>query len=194
MDKNKIIIIAVVVIIAIVAACLLILGNSDITLVGTDAQVTVPKNYTLDVDAAVATGGDVKVAFIGSVAGSNNDVEKFYSAVAKNGNASGYKNYTNGTIGDFKYYEFSANIKDLENISTEKTTSGDSEYWTEYNTDMAKLGIEKENNVAKMRRITFINEKDKSVNDLIFFTNNTDADLNTAELNGIINSIKTLEK
>lgn len=194
MDKKKIIIIAVVVIIAIVAVGWFLISNSDITLVGTEAQVTVPKNYTLDTNAAVATAGDVKVTFIGSIDGSDKEVEKFYGAVAKNGNASGYKNYKNGSIGDFKYYEFTANIKDLANISTEKTTAGDTEYWSEYTPDMAKLGIEKDNSVTKMRRITFINEKNNSVNDLIFFTNNTDADLNTAELNAIINSIKTIEK
>ena len=192
MDKKKIII-AVVVIIAIIAAGLLILGSSDITLQGVGAKVTIPNNYTVD-DKGVASAGDVKIAFIGSADGTNADVEKFYGAIAKSGNESGYKNYKNGTIGDFKFQEFSANPKELKNITTEKVTSGDTTSWTEYPPQMATVGMINDDSVVNMRRVTFVNTKDNTINDLIIYSNNTNIDLNTPEFDKIINSIAILEK
>ena len=81
---------------------------------------------------------------------------KVLGAVAKSGNESGYKNYKNGTIGDFKFQEFSANPKELKNITTEKVTSGDTTSWTEYPPEMATVGMVNDDSVVNMRRVTFV--------------------------------------
>ena len=193
MEKKKIIIIAVIAIIAIIAAGVLILNNTNITLEGMGATVTVPHNYTLD-KTGVASAGDKRVTFIGSTGGLGSDVEKYFSAVEKNGKSAGYDNYKTGNIGDFKYYEFSANPKELKNVSTEKVTTGATTEWTEYPPEMATGSIGNLTGVAKMRKITFINTKDNSVNELILFSNSTDADLYSAEMEAIINSITPTQK
>ena len=192
MDKKKIII-AVVVIIAIIAAGLLILGSSDITLQGVGAKVTIPNNYTVD-DKGVASAGDVKIAFIGSADGTNSDVEKFYGAVAKSGNESGYKNYKNGTIGDFKFQEFSANPKELKNISTDKVTTGAETTWMEFPPQIVTVLLDDVNSVQKFREVDYINSKDNTITTLLISTNNSNVDLHSADIDNIVNSIAEIKK
>ena len=51
-----------------------------------------------------------------------------------------------------------------------------------------------DDSVVNMRRVTFVNTKDNTINDLLIYSNNTNIDLNTPEFDKIINSIAILEK
>lgn len=59
---------------------------------------------------------------------------------------------------------------------------------------MATVGMVNDDSVVNMRRVTFVNTKDNTINDLLIYSNNTNIDLNTPEFDKIINSIAILEK
>ena len=191
MDKKIIAVIAVV-IVAVIAIGLFVIGSSYVTLEALDASVTLPNNFTVD-DKGVATAGDVKVQLIGST--DNSDVlSSFMATVAKKGSDSGYKDYKNGTIGEFTYHEFTANPKELKNLTTDRQTTSEGETWMEYPPDMILGMINDTSNVVKIREVDFINTKTNKITTLLVYTNNTDADLNSPEINNIVNSIAPLQK
>lgn len=191
MDKKIIAIIAVA-IVAVVGIGLFVLGSGDITLEALDASVTLPNNFTVD-DRGVASAGDVKVELVGS-----NDapdmLTSFMDAVAKRGADAGYKDYKNGTIGNFTFYEFTANPKELKNISTDRQTTSEGETWTEYPPQMVLGILGDTSNVEKIREVAFVNTQDNKITTLLIYTNNTNVDLHTPEIDKIVNSIAPLKR
>lgn len=189
--NKKIIAIIAIVIVAVIAIGLFVIGSADVTLEAIDASVTLPNNYTVD-NNGVATAGDVKVQITGSN-DNPNLLTSFMGAVAKRGSDAGYKDYKNGTIGDFKYYEFTVNPKELKNLSTDRQTSSEGETWTEFPPDVVLGGINDVSNVKKIREVDFLNTKTNKITTLVIYTNNTDVDLNSPEINNIINSIAPIQ-
>ncbi|WP_405267527.1 hypothetical protein [Methanobrevibacter sp.] len=188
MDKKMKIILAVVAVIIIaILGVFLFLSNSDVTLSGLDSQVTLPNNYTLD-DKGVATLGDVGIYYTGIQGGDTNSVDDFYKALKSNGKDSGYQNITTDKINGFKVYEFAANPKELKNVSSDREYSGNQYSWTEYPPYIPYKGMT-DMDVDHFRYIGFINPNTKTLSELTIFTNNSDVNLYSKDIDAIINSI-----
>ena len=198
MDFKKILTISIIVL--AVFSCLSVASagwfdflSGDVILEAKDSSVTLPKNFTVDKDTGIATAGDVKIQIINSK-DTSDTLKPFKDAVATRGNESGYMDYKNGTIGNFSYYEFTANPKELKNISTDKVTSGDATTWMEFPPQVVTVLLDDVNNVQKFREVDYTNTKDNSVTTLLISTNNTTVDLHSAYIDDIVNSIAELKK
>lgn len=185
--KGKIIIGVVVAILVILVAGFLILSNFDVTLMGDGAQVTLPNNYTVD-DTAVASAGNVSVVFTPVVGSSDDNEAGFQKAIKANGKSSGYENITNDTINGFKVFEYAAKVDKLQNVSTDKVTSGDTTTWMTYE---PYLPFDSQG-TDHFRSVSYI--KGDKVNYLIIYTDNPDTSLYTPEIDNIINSIAVMEQ
>ena len=188
MNKKAIIAIVAVVIVAILGI-LFFIGSGDTVLQTMDATVTLPNNYTLD-DKGVATCGDVGVFFTSVTGGSKAAQDELFKALESNGNDAGYKKVKTGKVNGYKTYQYSANPKNLKNVSTDRVYSGNQYSWKEYApyTPFEDLSDMK---VQKFRYVAFV--KDDKIDELYIFTNNTDVDLYSPEFENIINSIAPLE-
>lgn len=188
MDKKKtiLLVIAAVVILALIGAFLLF-SNTDITLEGTGAYVTVPSDYELDVNSGVATKDDVGIFFNG-ILGDTSTTTDFYKAISANGKSAGYENITEDTINGFKVYEYAAKV---DNLSVVKY--GSSTQWVEYPpmnlTDMAGSKVQADH----YRKVYFISPNNSVANELTIVAKNPDTDLYTQEINDIIHSISLTE-
>lgn len=189
MDKKILIGIIVVVIVAILGG-LFLLGSSDVPLLAGDNSVTLPSDYILD-DKGVAYDGDVGVVFVPVMGGNASAQKDLFDTLKAKGKDAGYKNVTTDKVNGFKLYEFVANPDKLQKISSDKVVSGNYETWKEYEpyipykdfTDM---------DVVKYRYVGYV--KGDSIDELYIFTNNTDVDLYSSEINDIVNSIAVAEK
>lgn len=190
--NKKIIAIIAVAIVAVVGIGLFVLGSGDITLEALDASVKLPNNFTVD-DRGVASAGDIKVQLIGS-SDSPDILTSFMGTVAKKGADAGYKDYKNGTIGNFTFYEFTAIPKELKNISTDRQSTSEGETWTEYPPQMVLGMLGDTSNVEKVREVVFVNTKNNQITTLLIYTNNTNVDLHTPEIDKIVNSIEPLKR
>ena len=166
--------------------------SGDVTLESMDSSVTLPKNFTVN-DNGTATAGDVKIQIISSK-DSPETLKPFRDAVATKGNESGYMDYKNGTIGNFSYYEFTANPKELKNISTDKITTGDVTEWMEYPPQIVTVLLDDVNSVEKFREVDYTHNNDNKSTTLLISTNNTNVDLHSAYIDDIVNSITELKK
>ena len=186
--RTKIIIGVVVAILAILIAGILILANTDITMVGNDAQITVPSNYLLD-DNGVATDGNTSIMFTGIMDGNKDNEAEWYAALKSNGKDSGYKNITSSKVNGYKTYEFAGNPDKLKNFSSDKVTSGNLVTWKTFE---PYLPFGSSADVDHYRMISFV--KGDTVNYLTFYTNDPDTSLYTPEIESIINSIGPVEE
>ena len=166
--------------------------SGDVKLESVDSSVTLPKNFTVN-DNGTATAGDVKIQIISSK-DTSDTLKPFKDAVASKGNESGYMDYKNGTIGNFSYYEFTANPKELKNLSTDKVTTGDVTEWMEYPPQMVTVLLDDVNSVEKFREVEYTHKDDNKSTTLIISTNNTNVDLHSAYIDDIVNSITELKK
>ena len=182
--KGKIIIGVIVVIVAIIAAGMMILSNSDVTLVANDATVTLPSKYVID-DKGVASGDNVSVLFTPVRGGSAAQEKAFFQAIKDNGKEAGYKKIKDTTINGYTVYDYSANPDKLKNVSSNKEYSGDTTTWMTYTPYLAYDGVTTMD-VDHFRMVSYM--KGDDVYYLTFFTDNPDTDLYSSEIDQIINS------
>lgn len=197
MDIKKILVISIILLtvfscLSVASAGLFDFLSGDVTLEARDASVILPKNFTVDKNG-IAIAGDVKVQIISSQ-DTPDTLKPFKDAVATKGNESGYMDYKNGTIGNFSYYEFTANPKELKNITTTPVTSGAETSWMEFPPQIVTGVLDDVNNVQKFRQVEYTNNKDNKVTTLLISTNNTNVDLHSAYINDIVNSIAEIKK
>lgn len=184
--KGKTIIGVVLVIITLIFIGLLILGSADLTLQTSNAQVTVPNNYTLDNDG-VASCGDINILFTPIMGVTKDSEMKVYNALKSNGKDAGYENITNRTINGFDVFEFAAHPDDLKNFSSDEVYNADGSYsWNTYSPNLPYQGITSLK-VDHFRLVSFM--KGDKVNYLTIFTDNPKASLYTPEIENVINSI-----
>ena len=188
MNKKVIIAIVVVIIVAILGV-LMFLGNGNTVLSTTDASVTLPNNYTLD-NKGVAYCGDVGVYFTSVTGGSKEAQDELFKALESNGKDAGYNKVKTDNVNGYKTYQYSANPKNLKNISTDKVYYGNQYSWKEYEPYVPFKDVS-DMKVKNFRYVAFV--KDDKINELYIFTNNTDVDLYSSEFDNIINSIAPLE-
>ena len=192
MNKKVIIGVVIVIIVAILAAIFL-LNPSEVTLVAGDTSVTLPSDYELDQDTGIATKGDIGVLYM-PVASSDVKAQKaLFDTLKSNGKDAGYKKVKTDTINGFKVYQYSANPDKLKKVSSDKVREGNYETWKEYEPytpfkDMTKM------DVKQFRYTAYVNETSKTISELYIFTNNTDVDLYSSDIESIINSIAVVEK
>ena len=188
MNKKAIIAIVVVIIVAILGV-LMFLGNGNTVLSTIDASVTLPNNYTLD-ENGVATCGDVGVYFTSVSGGSKDAMDELFGALKSNGKDAGYKKVKTDKVNGYKTYLYSANPKNLKNVSTDRVYSGNQYSWKEYEPYTPYKDVT-DMKVKNFRYVAFV--KDDKIDELYIFTNNTDVDLYSPEFEKIINSIAPLE-
>ena len=197
MDVKKILVFAIIVLavfscLSVASAGLFDFLKGEVTLEAVDASVTLPSNFTVG-DKGIATAGDVKIQIISSK-DTSDAVKQFKKAVATKGNEAGYNDYKNGTIGNFSYFEFCANPKELKNISTDQLVIGDTVGWMEFPPDMVTVLLDDVNSVQKFRYVEYTNNNDNKTTTLLISTNNTNTDLHSAYIDNIVNSIAELKK
>jgi hypothetical protein len=189
MDKKILIGIIAVVVVAILGGLFLI-GSSDVTLFAGDNTITLPSDYIID-DKGVAYNGDVGVMFLPVMGGNASAQKELFDTLKSKGSDAGYKNVTTDKVNGFKLYQFVANPDKLQKVSSDRVSSGNYETWKEYEpyipykdfTDMK---------VVKYRYVGYV--KGDSIDELYIFTNNTDVDLYSSDINNIVNSIAVAEK
>jgi len=186
MNKKIIIGVIVVIIIAIIGV-LFFLGSSNLIIPAGESQITLPSQYTID-DKGIAYNGDIGIYFTSVVGSSPKDQIKFFNTIKSNGKDAGYKNVTTKKIKGYKTYQYSANPKELKEVSSDRQASGNYETWKEYKpytpfTDITDM------DVVSFRCIEYVNKDSKDICDLYIFTNNTDVDLYSPDMQKIVNSI-----
>ena len=186
MDKKKIAIgiIAIIVIIAIIGivGVNLFINNMDLTLEGTTAKVTLPKDYTLN-EKGLATKGNVGMYFI-EMAGDTSITTDFLKAIK-----SGYENYSESTANGYKIYEYSAKPNNLKLLKY-----GSSTKWTEYPPqNLTSPADSSRITCDHYRTIYYLSPNGATISQLVIYTTDANTDLKTAEINDIINSIKPKE-
>ena len=197
MDFKKILVVSVIVL--AVFSCLSVASagwfdflSGDVTLESQYSSVTLPKNFTVN-DNGTAVAGDIKIQIVNSK-DTPETLQPFREALATKGNASGYMDYKNGTIGNFSYYEFTADPKELKNISTDKVTTGAETTWMEFPPQVVTVLLDDVNSVQKFREVDYINSKDNTITTLLISTNNSNVDLHSADIDNIVNSIAEIKK
>lgn len=188
--NKKILIGVIVVVIVAILGVLYMVGSSDLTLVAGDDVVTLPSEYMLD-DKGIAYKDDVGVLFAPVMSGNASAEKELFDALKSNGKDAGYKKIKTDEINGFKVYEFSAAPDKLKTVSSDRVSSGDYEYWHDYAPYKPYEGMTNMD-VAKYRYVGYV--KDNKISELIIFTNNTNVDLYSDEINGIVNSISIAEK
>ena len=188
MDKKLKIAIAViaVIIIAIIAALFLI-GNSEKTLQGTGAKVTLPSDYEIDYTKGIATKDD-KIILFNGIIGNTSLTTDFYKAISENGKEAGYEDISEDTINNFKVYKYSTKPSNLKTVSY-----GSLMQWVEYPpvelVDSTGQKIEADH----YKKIYYISPNNSTANELTIIAKKPDTDLNTDEITKIINSISLNE-
>lgn len=189
MDKKVIIGVVIAIVAILLVVGFFVLGNSPVTLVADDMQVTLPGNYSASSDFA-ASAGDINISFMERKGSADKDFhEKFFKSIVANGKGSGYENITNKTLNDTKIYEFAAHPKNLKNVSSEREATSEGEAWTVYSPDFA---APEPNGVDHFRSVFYI--KGDKVYCLYITAGNSSTNLYTPEIDGIINSIAPAAK
>lgn len=187
-DKKKIIILIVAIIIIAIAGGYYYMSNQDTILRGTTSQVSLPNEYKLN-EKAIATNGKTGMYFI-EYGGDNSITMDNLKAIKENGNASGYENYTESTANGYKIYEYSAKPENLKTLKY-----GSSTMWTEYPPmNLTSPGDNSRITCDHYRSVFYVSPNGATISQLIIYAPDADTDLNTAEINDIINSIKPVEK
>ena len=186
--KMKIIIGVVVVILAILIAGFLLLSNADTTIIGNDAQITMPSNYTLD-EMGVATAGNTSVMFTPVIDGDKSSESEWYNALKSNGKDAGYENVTSSKVNGYTVYEYAGHPDKLKNVSTDHVTTGSTTTWKTFE---PYFPFGSTADVDHYRMLSFT--KGDKVNYLTFFTADPDTSLYTSEIDEIINSVGPVEQ
>lgn len=188
MEKKMAIILAVIILIIVaLVGVFLFISNSDVTLEGTDSKVTVPKDFVLEENGALATKDNVSVMFVGII-GQTNESTTFYNAIKTNGNASGYENISENTINGYKVYEYAAKPENLKTVKY-----GSSTEWIEYPPINLTDGNGKKIDADHYRKVYYVSPNNSSVNELTIIAKSPDVDLYSEEINKIVDSISLKE-
>lgn len=188
MDKKTILSIVIITVVVIIGL-FLFLGMNGEMLCTYDSSINIPSSYTID-DNGIAYSGDVAIIFI-TCTNSKEYFDQFFDALKVNGDAAGYKNITIEEINGYKLYQYSANTKELKNVSSTKWDEGDYISWHEYGPDTSIFRTINMN-VTKFRQVAYLNKNTGFINQLFIVTNNTNVDLYSNELNDIVHSIEPL--
>ena len=191
MDR-KILIAIIVVLVVAVFGIVYFLGSSDVTLVAGDDTVTLPSDYVID-DQGVAYSGDIGILFMPVMGGNTSDQDFLFDVLKSKGKDAGYKNVTTDKTNGFKVYQYVANPDKLEKISTDKVQSGNYETWKEIS-PYTPFKDATSMDVVKFRYVGYLNKDTDSISELYIFTNNTDVDLYSSDIEAIVNSISVVEK
>ena len=193
MDIKKILVLAIIVL--AVFSCLNVASAGlfdfligDQYLQGDDCQIKIPSNFTIDDKNFVAVRDDMNITFTPIIGADDASENQFFSAIKVNGKEAGYENVSNKTVNGYTVHEFAAHPDKLKNVSTPKEYSGNEERWTEYSPVAVSLF---DDSVDHFRSITFM--KDGKQHILYIFTNSSDVNLYTPEVEGIIDSIGPIE-
>ena len=101
------------------------------------------------------------------------------------------KNVTTRKINGYTVYEFSANLRKLKTVTTDKVRSGNYETWNEINLYLPYKDLT-DIDVKKYRYVGYV--KNNKINELYIFTNNSKADLYSDDIENMIKSIKFEEE
>ena len=190
MNKKVIIAIVIVIIVAILGVLFLV-GSANVTLIAGDTSLTLPNDYVVD-EKGIAYNGDIGIMYSPVMGGNASDQDTLFKALKSNGKDAGYKNVTTDNVNGFKLYEYTANPDKLKKVSTDKVQSGDYETWKEYDPYIPYKDVTSMD-VVKFRYIAYLNNDKNSLSELYIFTNNTDVDLYSKDMDSIINSIAFVE-
>ena len=192
MDIKKILVLAIIVL--AVFSCLNVASAGlfdfligDQYLQGDDCQIKIPSNFTID-DKLVAVRDDMNITLTPIIGADDAAQNQFFNAIKVNGKDAGYENVTNKTVNGYTVQEFAAHPDKLKNVSTPKEYTGNEERWTEYSPVSV---LPNSDNVDHFRAITYM--KDGKQHILYIFTNSSDVNLYTPEVEGIIDSIGPIE-
>lgn len=191
MDKAKKIILAVVVIVILaILGGLYYISTSDVELQsGAGASITLTKNFTLDEKSPqLASDGKVEIMSYGLMDNTQTVMDTF-KAIKENGNASGYKNYSEDTINGFKVYEYAANPKDLKVLKY-----GSSTEWTEYPPINLTYPAGSKVDCDHYRVVTFVSPNNATMNQIVLIAKDANTDLYTPEINEMLRTIKVTEQ
>ena len=193
MDIKKILVLAIIVL--AVFSCLNVASAGlfdfligDQYLQGEDCQVKIPSNFTID-DKLVAVRDDMNITFTPVMGMDDGSENQFFTAIKVNGKEAGYENVTNKTVNGYTVHDFAAHPDKLKNVSTPRVTEGNEEtWWTFSPLSVAPTA----DNVDHFRSISYM--KDGKQYKLYIFTNSSDVNLYTPEVEDIIDSIGPIEK
>lgn len=190
---NKKILVGIIVVIIAIVGVFIYLGSSDVILESTNAQVTLPSDYTINSDSNdIAVRDNVGVGFTaGSI--DKSDLDKLWKTLKSNGKSAGYEHVQISEINGFKVYEFGANPDKLKKVSSDKEYGSTTYTWTEYKPLIPAFEEMTTMDVVYFRDVLFFNKLTGRVSELVIFTDDSNIDLYSAEFQNIVESISVLE-
>ena len=190
---NKKILVGIIVVIIAIVGVFIYLGSSDVILESTNAQVTLPSDYTINSDSNdIAVRDNVGVGFTaGSI--DKSDLDKLWKTLKSNGKSAGYEHVQISEINGFKVYEFGANPDKLKKVSSDKEYGSTTYTWMEYKPLIPAFEEMTTMDVVYFRDVLFFNKLTGRVSELVIFTDDSNIDLYSAEFQNIVESISVLE-
>lgn len=190
---NKKILVGIIVVIIAIVGVFIYLGSSDVILESTNAQVTLPSDYTINSDSNdIAVRDNVGVGFTaGSI--DKSDLDKLWKTLKSNGKSAGYEHVQISEINGFKVYEFGANPDKLKKVSSDKEYGSTTYTWMEYKPLTPAFEEMTTMDVVYFRDVLFFNKLTGRVSELVIFTDDSNIDLYSAEFQNIVESISVLE-
>lgn len=179
--KKKYIALLVIIILLIIGAVIAFSGSFSSTTVSYECfNVTVPAGYSFD-DNGTANSGDVHIIFVTQPKEANNDYPEYFKVLEKDGEASGYHNVSCRNVDGLTIYEYTANPKDLKNVSVSSDTK--------VVTYKPIIPFDNIPNVDHFRVLIIVDDATGKEYQLIFYTTVPDVNLHTPEINNITSSI-----
>ena len=121
------------------------------------------------------------------------DYDELFKTLKSKGSDAGYKNVTVEKLNGYQTYQYGANPDKLKTVSSDKVRSGNYETWKDY-TPYTPFKDVSDMDVVAYRYVAFVNKDSGTIDELYIFTNNTNVDLYSKDIDAIINSVAVAQE